>query len=408
MTASTAAELVPAAPATLARQCTEEADGPDLREVLAREDVGGAPWPLVAEHAGHLRAALATSVRGAWACGGEPRDVAELLVAFLVAQSERTAIAYGSDLADFGAYLQTQGVGLLEVSRRTIEAYLAYLERGDAHGGAPARGRTVAGTTRQRRLACLRAFYDYCLDVPWADEILGERNPAQRVARPKAKSAAADFLSREHVLELVAFCERQARQEAADARRRRRGTPAPWIWRQHHAMVCGLYDCALRISGLLSLRAADLKEHRGDPHIDVELKGRGKDRTLLPVTPRAHEALQSLARLRERTIEPLFLSPTGRQLTPTRAAQLLQGVCRQAGVPGVSPHALRHSALTHAIQLGADIRHAQKSAEHAHITTTQGYVHDEPGYEHAIGHLLETPRALPIQRDRDPVDAGAR
>jgi integrase/recombinase XerD len=81
----------------------------------------------------------------------------------------------------------------------------------------------------------------------------------------------------------------------------------------------------------------------------------------------------------------LFLNARGGPLSRQGVWEIVKRNGRKAGIPTdrLSPHVLRHSAATHMVEGGADLRTVQEILGHASISTTQVYTHVSPQ------HLLE-------------------
>jgi integrase/recombinase XerC/integrase/recombinase XerD len=114
--------------------------------------------------------------------------------------------------------------------------------------------------------------------------------------------------------------------------------------------------------------------------------GKGSKTRIVPVGEPAQRAIERyLGRgrpaLAGRFSEPaLFVSKSGRRLSPSDVRRRLAAWLRNAGIAsGVSPHALRHSFATHLLEGGADLRTIQELLGHASVSTTQVYTWVESG-----------------------------
>lgn len=138
-----------------------------------------------------------------------------------------------------------------------------------------------------------------------------------------------------------------------------------------------LYATGVRISELCGLDLADVDRGRRV----IRVLGKGRRERTVPYGVPAERALDEWLRLgRPELLGPaggqaLLLGARGGRLHPTMARRIVGDRARAAGVPAVTPHGLRHSAATHLLEGGADLRAVQELLGHSSLATTQIYTH---------------------------------
>ncbi|MGO2046771.1 MAG: tyrosine recombinase XerC [Brachybacterium tyrofermentans] len=144
-----------------------------------------------------------------------------------------------------------------------------------------------------------------------------------------------------------------------------------------------LYSSGLRVSELVAL------DRRGIDHAQstVRVLGKGSKERIVPVGRPALDAVERWERdgrphllqnsLSDRPEEPaLFLGVRGRRLGDRAVRTMIDHYAAQAGIAKhISPHTLRHSAATHLVEGGADLRSVQDFLGHSSLATTQIYTH---------------------------------
>ncbi|SCE83552.1 integrase/recombinase XerC [Micromonospora tulbaghiae] len=138
-----------------------------------------------------------------------------------------------------------------------------------------------------------------------------------------------------------------------------------------------LYGTGVRISEACGLDVTDVDQDRRV----VRVLGKGGRERSVPYGVPAQRALDAWLRdgrpalLTPGSERALLLGARGRRLNPTTARRIVAGWTEAAGVPRVTPHGLRHSAATHLLEGGADLRAVQELLGHSSLASTQIYTH---------------------------------
>lgn len=277
-------------------------------------------------------------------------DYAEYL-ALERGRSGHTRRAYLADLRSLFGFIDERapGTGLQALSLPLLRAWLA----AQAAGGA-------ARTTLARRTSAVKTF------TAWAARRgLLSADPATRLQVPKAQRTLPAVLRQDQA---------KAAMEAADLGAEQ-GDP---LALRDRLIVEMLYATGIRVSELCGMDVDDVDT--GNRVIRVLGKG-NKQRTV----PFGRPALAALdawladGRPALATAESgpaLLLGPRGRRLDPRQARTVVhQTVGAVDGAPDIGPHGLRHSAATHLLEGGADLRVVQELLGHSTLATTQLYTH---------------------------------
>jgi integrase len=136
------------------------------------------------------------------------------------------------------------------------------------------------------------------------------------------------------------------------------------------ALITLLAMNGLRISEALNADIEDLSVERGHRTLAIVRKG-GKHVTI-PLAPRTIRALDLY--IGDRTMGPIFLGANGGRMDRYAADRMVKRLVKRAGISKrISPHSLRHSFITAALDAGVPLRDVQEAASHADPRTTMRY-----------------------------------
>ncbi|WP_281861933.1 tyrosine recombinase XerC [Salana multivorans] len=140
-----------------------------------------------------------------------------------------------------------------------------------------------------------------------------------------------------------------------------------------------LYGAAIRVSEACALDVGALDLPAGL----VRVLGKGNKERVVPFGTPAAEALRRWLTRRADLAGPraghaLFVGVRGGRIDPRTVRTIVHRAATIAGVPDIAPHGLRHSAATHLLEGGSDLRTIQEMLGHASLATTERYTHVSP------------------------------
>ncbi|MEU5939291.1 tyrosine recombinase XerC [Micromonospora sp. NPDC047548] len=138
-----------------------------------------------------------------------------------------------------------------------------------------------------------------------------------------------------------------------------------------------LYGTGVRVSEACGLDVGDVDHGRRV----IRVLGKGDRERSVPYGVPAQRAIDDWLRSGRPAVavpgsgDALLLGARGGRLNPTTARRIVAGYAESLGLPRVSPHGLRHSAATHLLEGGADLRAVQELLGHSSLGSTQIYTH---------------------------------
>lgn len=274
--------------------------------------------------------------------------------------SENTVRAYSGDVAHLANYLlggdleahpqpsDQIDVALEQAQLRDLRGWLAAMSQGG-----------LSRTTLARRGASIRTFYS------WAHQA-GQvaHNPALRLASARPASALPAVMNVGDVATLLNLAKDRCDDDDPIHLR-------DWVAAEL------LYATGMRVGELAGIDVADVDL----VNRLVRVVGKGDKERVVPFgIPAAQAIAQWLERGRpvlvaQSTDAALLLGSRGGRVGQRQIRDAIHTLCHAAGVPDISPHSLRHSAATHLLSGGSDLRSVQEVLGHASLNTTQRYTH---------------------------------
>lgn len=265
-------------------------------------------------------------------------------------RSEHTVRAYLGDVRALGDFLLEAGVADLEdVRLADLRSWLGSL------GGTGAARSTVS-----RRAAAAKTFFRWACRTGRVST-----DPSLRLVAPGKDKHLPGVLRQPQAAELMDLAAVAADDEDP-------------VHLRNRAMLELLYASGMRVGELTGLDVDD---------VDLQARtarvlGKGAKERIVPFGVPAEEAVTTWlgsGRPRLATGESgpaLFLGRRGRRVDQRQVRSSLQDLLAHLpDTPAMGPHGLRHSAATHLLEGGADLRTVQELLGHASLATTQIYTH---------------------------------
>jgi integrase/recombinase XerC len=259
--------------------------------------------------------------------------------------------AYLGDLESLLAHLRLLGVA--DISHLELSHIRSWLANMQVKGGAR--------TTLSRRAVSIRLF------TKWAHKAgLTKLDVGVTLATPKAHRTLPEVL------------DIPSAKLAMDALAQRVGEEESPIALRDCAMVEVLYASGARVAELCGLDARDIDYDRQT----IRVLGKGNKERTIPIGNPAMRALKAWLQdgrpmIQNRQSEnAIFIGARGKRIDQrTVRTVVYHALSALEGVERMGPHALRHSAATHLLEGGADLRTVQEILGHASLATTQIYTH---------------------------------
>lgn len=265
--------------------------------------------------------------------------------------SENSIRAYIADLDSL--LLHVNQLGITEFSQLSLNHIRSWLANLQTRG--------AARSSITRRVVSIRAFTYWGARNGWL-----ERDIGQDLIAPKPEKHLPDVLDIDSAALTL---------EALQVRASEENSPTSL---RDLAIVETLYGSGIRVSELTGLNIEDIDRDRNT----LRVIGKGNKERIVPIGIPAIRAIENwLATGRSQLCDShneraLFVGSRGKRIDQRVVREIVYEATQALGSSKrVGPHALRHSAATHLLEGGADLRTVQEILGHSSLSTTQIYTH---------------------------------
>lgn len=257
-----------------------------------------------------------------------------------------TRVNYASDLKQLRRYL-VEDLGLEtidQVQPRYLQGFLVTLDR-----------RGLRGSSRRRKVATIRAFFRFLVQ-----QGVLPASPAEELLPPEREREERRVLSEAEYKRLMAAVQHEVRDGAILELLLQTGI------RQS--------ECAAITLGDLQLPARISRD--ADNVGSLRVHGKGRKERIVTLNYKACRALTAYLAVRPKIDDEdaLFLTKFEKPLGTRSIRNIVAKYLAEAGIPGASTHALRHTFATHHVRKGTKLDVVRQALGHESLATTSVYV----------------------------------
>ena len=249
--------------------------------------------------------------------------------------SQNTVDSYKSDLTKLSNYLQNQ-----DLSKTNIDNF--FIDMSEFN---------YSSSTKKRMHSSIKNFLKYINE--------NEDYESIDISDIKLKSSKKlpDVLSINDIENMINFYNHET-----------------YLDSRNRTVIDVLYSTGCRVSELCDINISDIDLDEKY----LKLKGKGSKQRIVPIGSMLYKNLMQYLNVRETFLqnrgEPLFLSKSKNKLDRTAVFRIIKKTAKNISLQtDVHPHTLRHSAATHMLEGGCDLRTVQEFLGHSSVSTTQIY-----------------------------------
>ncbi len=257
--------------------------------------------------------------------------------------SDNTVKSYKKDLEDFLKFCRIHSkLELEDISEKLIKNYIMQLNEAG-----------LETISISRKLASMRGLFKYS----YMNEYISS-NPASMISNPKVKRKLPEVTTTSSILEIYKILSYLDPEERF----------------RIQIIFELLYGCALRVDELCRLNLKDLDLNSKV----IRVRGKGNKIRIVPVGSQSIPIIKQYLSFRRPTVDgdSLISNNKGNRIYSRYVYRIVNKYLSQVTeIAKKSPHILRHSAATHMLDNGADLRAVKEILGHENLSTTQIYTH---------------------------------